>query len=126
MENNKPILIYDELCPLCKRFKQGLEILDREKNLVEFRDANLDSTYEEFPQLDKENCLSVAHMILANGDLVTGGEIIVEISKIYPSIQKFAWLLESDKGRKVSNFFYKKAEQLRRHSLQSCYRCGRN
>lgn len=121
---NKPVLIYDEQCPLCKRFKQGLELLDTQKR-IEFRDANDEKIYQEFSQLDQQDCLNVAHLILASGELVTGGDIIVELSKTYPGIQKFAWLIESDMGKKVNDFFYKKAEQLRKKSLEGCSGCGK-
>lgn len=122
---DKPVLIYDEQCPLCKRFKQGLEFMDLKKK-IEFRDANDDQTYKDYPQLTQDQCLTEAHFLRENGDLLTGGDIIAEISHYYPGVKKLSWLLESNMGKKVNDYFYKKVEQLRKSSLRGCSGCGKS
>ena len=51
MTTKLPLIIYDSECPLCVRFKQGLEILDFDKR-VHYLPLNDENIFAEFPELN--------------------------------------------------------------------------
>jgi predicted DCC family thiol-disulfide oxidoreductase YuxK len=121
-----PLILYDPECPLCLRFKQGLEFLDKDLHFVSARD---DLVYELFPELSKEECLEQVHMILGDRRILKGSEVVDQLIQTLPGVSKFAWLLDNDKGRKAKDYFYQKVEELR-EIVQSkdegpCHKCPR-
>ncbi|HXH73825.1 MAG TPA: DCC1-like thiol-disulfide oxidoreductase family protein [Bacteriovoracaceae bacterium] len=126
MKYQLPLILFDPECPLCLRFKQGLEFLD--KNLM-FVSAREDDVYAAFPELKRQTCLEQVHMITADETLLQGSEVVDELMKTLPGISKFAWLLDNDQGRKAKDYFYQKVEELRDLSKKknegSCNQCPR-
>lgn len=125
MNDHLPIILFDPECPLCLRFKQGLEFLSKNINFVSARD---EAIYTRFPELVKDDCLSKIHMITDQGKIISGPDVVDELMKTLPGVSKFAWLLENDQGRKVKDFFYQKVEELREISKKKdtdCDQCPR-
>ena len=116
------IVFYDEECNLCRRFKQALEILDK-NNLYTFRSIYDDSIYSEFPQLKKEDCEEDVHMI-HNGKIFRGSEVIEEIIKNIPGVKKIAWLLDKDSAKTAMDAFYGQISEMRAMQRKKCFRCG--
>jgi predicted DCC family thiol-disulfide oxidoreductase YuxK len=125
MNDHLPIILYDPECPLCLRFKQGIEFLDKSLTFVSARD---DQIYLIFPELDKKNCLEKVHLITSERLVLAGPEVVDYLVKTLPGVSKFAWLLENEQGRKVKDFFYHKVEELRELSTKKddCHQCPRN
>lgn len=125
MNDHLPIILYDPECPLCLRFKQGLEFLDKSLTFVSARD---DQIYLFFPELDKKTCLEKVHLITSERLILAGPEVVDYLVKTLPGVSKFAWLLENEQGRKVKDFFYHKVEELRELSTKKddCHQCPRN
>ncbi len=125
MNDHLPIILYDPECPLCLRFKQGLEFLDKSLTFVSARD---DQIYLIFPELDKKTCLEKVHLITSERLILAGPEVVDYLVKTLPGVSKFAWLLENEQGRKVKDFFYHKVEELRELSTKKddCHQCPRN
>ncbi len=125
MNDHLPIILYDPECPLCLRFKQGLEFLDKSLTFVSARD---DQIYLFFPELDKKTCLEKVHLITSERLILSGPEVVDYLVKTLPGVSKFAWLLENEQGRKVKDFFYHKVEELRELSTKKddCHQCPRN
>ena len=125
MNDHLPIILYDPECPLCLRFKQGLEFLDKSLTFVSARD---DQIYLFFPELDKKACLEKVHLITSERLILAGPEVVDYLVKTLPGVSKFAWLLENEQGRKVKDFFYHKVEELRELSTKKddCHQCPRN
>jgi predicted DCC family thiol-disulfide oxidoreductase YuxK len=125
MNDHLPIILYDPECPLCLRFKQGLEFLDKSLTFVSARD---DQIYLFFPELDKKTCLEKVHLITSERLILAGPEVVDYLVKTLPGVSKFAWLLENEQGRKVKDFFYHKVEELRELSTkkEECHQCPRN
>lgn len=125
MKYHLPIILFDPECPLCLRFKQGLEYLDKTLNFVSVRE---DEIYTEFPELNRQECLAKIHMITSDKRIITGPEVVDELVKTLPGVSKFAWLLENEQGKKVKDFFYQKVEELReitRKKQEDCDECPR-
>lgn len=124
MKYQLPLILYDPECPLCLRFKQGLQYLD--KNLT-FVSAREDEVYELYPELIKEECLDQVHMITADKSVLAGPQVVDYLVKNLPGVSKLAWLLENEKGKKVKDYFYQKVEELRELSQKkdSCGQCSR-
>lgn len=124
MKYQLPLILYDPECPLCLRFKQGLQYLD--KNLT-FVSAREDEVYQIYPELIKEECLEQVHLITADRTVLAGPQVVDYLVKNLPGVSKLAWLLENEKGKKVKDYFYQKVEELRELSQKkhSCGQCSR-
>lgn len=125
MELKLPLLLYDAECPLCVRFKQGLERLDAHHR-VQFVPLQEEQVFSRFPQLDREACRAKVHYLRENGDVLVGSEVVTELLKHYPGVEKLGWLLDSEVGRKTVDFFYQQVENFRQKALadkESCERC---
>jgi len=126
MKNQLPLVIYDPDCPLCLRFKQGLEFLDKSLHFVPVTESWV---YESFPELNRQECLEKIHLITQEKKILKGMEVVDYLSNTLPGISKFSWLLESDQGKKAKEFFYQKVEELReiskRKAESDCSQCPR-
>jgi predicted DCC family thiol-disulfide oxidoreductase YuxK len=125
MKYHLPLVLYDSECPLCLRFKQGLEFLD--KNLC-FISAREDLIYTEFPELSRQACLEKVHLITEERKILVGPEVVDYLAQKLPGVSKLGWLLDSDQGKKVKEYFYQKVEELRELTNKNnsdCNECPR-
>jgi predicted DCC family thiol-disulfide oxidoreductase YuxK len=126
MSYQLPLLIYDPDCPLCLRFKQALEFLDKSLLFVSVQDSLL---YDSFKDLKKEECLEKIHMITKEKKILKGIEVVDYLAETLPVVKKFSWLLENDQGKKAKEFFYQKVEELREITKKKnegdCNQCPR-
>lgn len=125
MKYHLPLVLYDPDCPLCLRFKQGLEFLDKDLCFVSARE---DLVYQEFPELSRQACLEKVHLITAEKKIVVGSEVVDYLAQRLPGVSKLAWLLDTDKGKKVKDYFFQKVEELRELSQKQdsdCNQCPR-
>lgn len=125
MKYHLPLVLYDPECPLCLRFKQGLEFLDKNLNFVSARDEDI---YSVFPELSRQECLEKVHLITVEQKVLKGPEVVDYLANRLPGVSKLAWLLETDKGQKVKDYFYQKVEELRelsKKSSEDCDQCPR-
>lgn len=122
MKYQLPLILYDPECPLCVRFKQGLQYLS---NNLHFESAREDSVYTEFPELNRQSCLEKVHLITKDKKILSGPEVIDFLLEEIPGVSKFSWLLDNDQGKKVKQFFYDKVEELREITLkkETCKQC---
>ncbi len=112
MELKTPLLIYDADCPLCVRFKQGLERLDP-SGRVTYHPLGDERVFTAFPQLDPMACRERIHYVKEDGTVLAGSDVVVELLTHFPGVEKFAWLIESGMGRKAVDFFHRTAEAAR-------------
>jgi predicted DCC family thiol-disulfide oxidoreductase YuxK len=117
------ILLYDSECQLCNRFKKTLDILDTKKT-IKFISIYEQNIYIDYPELSKEECESVIHLIDDDKKIYRGSEVIEQLLLSFPQVKKFAWLIESESSKKAMNIFYKKLNQMREMKKASCYTCG--
>lgn len=125
MKYQLPLILYDHECPLCTRFKQGLEFLDKNLNFVSARE---ESVYEAFPELNRQDCLDKVHLITSDRMILAGPEVVDHLIKTLPGVSKLSWLLDNDQGKKVTEFFYQKVEELRELTTKKdsdCNQCPR-
>lgn len=121
--NNKPVLIYDSECNLCTRFQKALALLDI-KGKVSYRSLHDPSVYIDFPNLNKEDCEDVIHLVDSDGKIYRSTEVIEFLVEIFPGVNKFAWLLESDSAKNAMDVFYNKLNDMRIMKKRKCYTCG--
>ncbi len=121
MNYQLPLILFDPECPLCLRFKQALEYLDKNMNFVSARE---DGVYTQFPELNRQTCLEKVHMITTEGKIIAGPEVVDQLMHTLPGVKKFAWLLDNEQGKKVKEFFYQKVEELREITKQKEEGCG--
>jgi len=119
-----PLILYDPECPLCLRFKQGLEYLDKNLNFISARD---DDVYKVFFDLNRQECLEKVHLITETNLILKGPEVVDYLMKTLPGVSKLSWLLDNSQGQKVKEFFYQKVEELRELSMkkEDCHQCPR-
>lgn len=125
MKYQLPLILYDHECPLCLRFKQGLEFLDKSLNFVSARDEEV---YAQFPELSRQACLDKVHLITIEGKVLAGPEVVDFLIEKLPGVSKLSWLLDNEQGKKVKDYFYQKVEELRTLSQKKdndCNQCPR-
>jgi predicted DCC family thiol-disulfide oxidoreductase YuxK len=118
---DKISLLFDSECTMCKRFKQGLELIDRQKK-IKFYSIHDPSTFTQFPNIKVEDAKDIVHLI-KNDEVFTGGQVISELIKLYPAVNKLSWLLDSQAGKKAMDLFYDKVNELRQSKLNPCPNC---
>jgi predicted DCC family thiol-disulfide oxidoreductase YuxK len=123
MELKLPLLIYDTQCPMCLRFKQGLERWDVEKRVC-YVPLDNDELFTLYPQLNREACTAQVHYLREDGAILIGGEVVTELIKHFPGVGKLAWLLETDIGKKTADFFYKQIDTVRQKMKAEEESCG--
>ncbi|MEH0860415.1 MULTISPECIES: thiol-disulfide oxidoreductase DCC family protein [Halobacteriovorax] len=124
-ENYKlPILIFDDECPLCIRFKDSLARLEGAKK-ISFIPVNDKKVYEQFKELglNEEECQNVVHYITSDKKVLKGEDVIAHLVKLYPLVHKFSWLIESDMGKKATDYFHKTTNAYRKMIKRKCPNC---
>jgi predicted DCC family thiol-disulfide oxidoreductase YuxK len=126
MKYQLPLVLFDPECPLCLRFKQGLQYLDKNLNFVSARD---DDVYSHFSELNRQECLEKVHLITLESTVLSGPEVVDYLVKTLPGVSKLSWLLDNEQGKKVKEYFYQKVEELRELSSKKdsdCDQCPRS
>lgn len=122
MKYQFPLVIFDPECPLCLRFKQGLELMNRNISFVPLSDEFLFTT---FPHLNRTECANEIHLLVNETQVIKGKEVVDYLLESTPMVSKLAWLLDNPAGDKVKSYFYDKVEELRTivKEKQSCPSC---
>ena len=122
-----PVILFDDKCTLCRRFKDALQFLDKENRLSfvsihnrrEIHDLNTNLKLE----LNKKELAETVHLIDESYSLHRGVEVVEYLIKFYPAAAKLRWLLESNRGKKAVQFFYDKVNQFKRSKVNPCRDC---
>lgn len=95
---------------------------------INFVPVGTEEVHEQFQDIDRAESQRILHFVDERGKIHRGGEIAAALANVFPGINKIAWLLETEAGRKVSDFFYSKVNELRKSSLvtRNCSSCGKN
>ena len=117
----KNILIFDDNCPLCVRFKQSFERVYQDE--IHFRPLSDQSIFEDYPQLNKEECSKDLHLIDHEGKVWVGADALSKVIERFPYADKFKWLYQSDNGKKAVDYFYSKTHELREKLRANCPGC---
>lgn len=120
-----PLLLYDDECSFCMRFKGALEKLDAQ-NMLHYVSIHEKEVYEEFPFLDIKECYDTIHLLAEDHKVYKGPEVIGQLLANFPGVKKFAWLLESEIGKKTLDLFYTSLNELRKSKLNTCSNCKKN
>ena len=120
-----PLMLYDDECPLCNRFKQALDhIPGTDKiNKVSIHNQNI---YTIYPHLNPDECHETLHVLLEPDKILKGPAAIEYLIGLFPAVAKFCWLYESNMGKKAIDFFYKAADNYRKSKLNRCETCKKS
>lgn len=117
-----PLLIFDDKCHLCVRFKMSVErFIDSEK--IYFAALSNPDLYQQFPILEKKECAKEVHLIIADNQILKGADVIQYLIIQFPFVKKFAWLLETQMGEKSLTSFYNICNKYRESLLNRCQDC---
>lgn len=120
-----PVLLFDSECPLCVRFTQALRLVDKEEKIC-FVSIYDDDIYKMYPELNEKECEETIHFIKENKEIIKGSEVLEYLISEIPSVEKFAWLLESERSKQAVDAFYKKINEVRKIiKKKGCTGCGR-
>lgn len=67
-------------------------------------------------------------MITIERNILKGPEVVDQLIKTLPGVSKLSWLLDSEQGKKVKDYFYQKVEELRELTNKKndeCEQCPR-
>ena len=119
---NPPIILFDEKCPLCVRFKDSLKMLDGTEKITPISIDN-EKVYEQFPSLNKESCHKEVHYIDSDGKILVGEHAMEHLIKLFPLVNKFSWLVESNMGKSAVSYFHSMTNKYRRTLKKKCPSC---
>lgn len=121
---NNPILFYDSECPLCVRFKQALEHTQFDIK-IDYISLKEKAELSEFDFLNSDELHKEVHLLLSQNPLnvLKGEELIAFLAHHNERVKKFAWLLETDVGKKASEVFYHSVNRLRQSLRNHCPKC---
>ena len=119
-----PIILFDNDCTLCKRFKESLEKIP-DINEYSFIPVQNEDIFSAFPHLNKEECLETLHLIDLEGNIHQGGQAVSHLIEKFPIVSKFAWLIEKDMGKKTVDFFYNVVNKYRKKLKKRCPKCNK-
>jgi predicted DCC family thiol-disulfide oxidoreductase YuxK len=122
--NQTAILFYDSECTLCLRFKQSLDRLPGTDVIIK-KSVREESTFTDYPQLDRQNCLKEVHLLKPDGTIIKGSDVITFLLEQFPGVKHFAWLIESEMGQKAVAFFNDTVEQYRKAMVNQCGGCNK-
>lgn len=117
-----PILLFDSECSLCVRFKDSLSMVEGAEKItaISIHDEDI---YKEYPELNKEKCQEKVHYITSDSTILVGEEAIEHLIKLYPIVNKFSWLIESNMGRKAVDYFHSMTNKYRKTLIKKCPTC---
>jgi len=119
---NLPILLYDEKCPLCLRFKQTFERIPGTSH-VTLVSIYQDEVFQAYPQLNREAAFQDLHYLSEKGEVFAGKEALTQLIEEFPLVKKFAWLIESNMGQKALSYFNQVAKNYRDRLIKDCNNC---
>lgn len=117
-----PILLFDEKCPLCLRFKLALERLSGASQIT-FVSIHNEEIYQVFPEIDPELAFKELHYLDENGGIYAGKDALTKLMLDFPPVKKFAWLIESNMGQKAVTYFNQVAKNYRERLIKDCINC---
>ena len=117
-----PLIVYDAKCSLCERFTQALQKIPGTDHINKISRHN-EKLFDQFPSLEKEECHKVVHLILENGNILAGPKVIEYLIEQFPGVSRFAWLIESEMGKKTISYFHKVANKARQSLIKRCPTC---
>lgn len=119
-----PILLFDSECALCVRFTQALRLVDKDEK-ISFVSIYDEDIYDKFKDLNQQECEETIHFITEKNEILQGGAVIEHLVSEIPSVEKFAWLLESERSKQAVDAFYKKVNEVRKIiKKKGCTGCG--
>ncbi|RLA63994.1 MAG: hypothetical protein DRQ88_01080 [Epsilonproteobacteria bacterium] len=117
-----PILLHDEKCSLCKRFKQAFERIPGTSHIT-FASIYDDEVYLKFPQIDPEMALRELHYLDASGEVYIGKDALSQLMIAFPLVKKISWLIEGNMGQKALSYFNQVAKNYRKRLIKDCNNC---
>ena len=117
-----PILLFDEKCPLCLRFKQAFERIPGTGRVALISIYN-EEVYENFPQINPEAAFQEIHYLDEEGRVYAGKDALTQLMVEFPLVKKFAWLIESNMGQKALSYFNQVAKNYREKLIKDCNNC---
>ncbi|MAF76904.1 MAG: hypothetical protein CME60_01995 [Halobacteriovoraceae bacterium] len=123
-EIKTPCLLYDEQCPLCKRFAQSLQRIHL-KTKIHYYSIYNEEVYKQLPFLNKDEVFDEVHLVLAanKSAVLRGSHAVQFLASENPAVKKFAWLIESEMGQKAMDVFYTGLNKCRKTLHVRCPKC---
>lgn len=91
METDRPILIYDETCPLCRRSVKWVE--DRtEPGAIEVLPCQDSARAERFPQVSERQCMEAVQLVLPDGTVLSGEKALPHLLRMTRGWKWFAFV----------------------------------
>ncbi|MDD0854222.1 DUF393 domain-containing protein [Halobacteriovorax sp. GB3] len=121
MDVKTATLFFDNECPLCLRFKQALERLPGTEHIqmISIHSEEL----KNFPMIDIEECKKQVHLLTEDNDVLVGQDVAEYLIQYIPGVSKFAWLLDTEVGKRAMTKIYRLSEKYRKAVMKTCPSC---
>ena len=120
-----PLILYDNECLLCCRFKDALKRIPGCEQF-QFVPIQNEEVFKQYPQLNPQSCQQELHLLDKELNIYAGGDAIRFLIRQFPVVSRLAWLVENQMGRKVSDFFYDIANKYHARLKNRCPTCKKN
>jgi predicted DCC family thiol-disulfide oxidoreductase YuxK len=122
MHEQRPVILFDNQCKLCTRFKQALELMNGEKKVyfLPLHEVQVTSIH---PDLNEEECSEFVHLIDENNQVHKGSEVIEYLIRFYPQVKKISWLLEYESAKKAVESFHNVIHKFKHSKFNTCHEC---
>ncbi len=105
-------LIYDEECPLCRRFAGLIKRFNR----GQIENISFQRYHPEEGKVSLEDLQEDVHLIGKNGEVLRGADALNKILTLVPESKPLRWIAESRWGKKSGKVLYSTMKFFRRCS----------
>jgi predicted DCC family thiol-disulfide oxidoreductase YuxK len=105
-ERTKATLIYDGTCPICSSTLEWIAENEKEGSF-EMLPCQSEALDRRFPDVTRDNCMKAMHLVLPNGKILSGEQVLPEIFKRLRRYRPVAVLFKLPGAKVMSRILYR-------------------
>jgi len=105
-KEERPVLIYDEDCPICRKAAQWVE-RNKRGDVLELLPCQAEAVRSRFPFMEETVCMKAMQLILPDGRVLPGEKALPEIISKLTRYRWVAWLFRLPGSGLLSHAFYR-------------------
>lgn len=105
-KEERPVLIYDKDCPICRKAAHWVE-RNKRGDVLELLPCQAEVVRNRFPFMEKSICMKAMQLILPDGRVLPGEKALPEIINRLRRYHWIAWLFRLPGSGILSHAFYR-------------------